>query len=402
MTTAAASINAKLARFALARQGLLAAAPFGRGKSGTLKAIKHIGYAQIDTISVVARAHHHVLATRVPNYQPMHLEQLVRDKQIFEYWHHAAAYLPMADYRFARLRMQDIKQGVRFWSKRRDLAVEAQVMAQITAEGPQMARDFVAPSRTNSGWWEWKPAKHALEQLFMQGDLCVVGRQGFQKVYDLPERALPSSVITKAPTVSEYAQHLLDSQLQHFGCVTPKWVTYLQRFPALRTATADLFKARVHSQRLIPVAQPNGSALYVDPELLELRLPSAARRVNILSPFDNCIIQRERTQHLFNFDYQIECYVPAAKRQYGYFCLPLVFADQFIGRMDCKAHRQSGLLEIKTLYLDVDADDVLQAALIDACVRFAKFNGCNRLKLSQCRPQRWQKALRQAFDNISI
>ena len=405
MPSSPASNAIKLQRLALGKQGLTRKAPFGSGLQGTAAALRHLGYVQIDTISVVQRAHHHILATRVPNYKNEHLNQLVSRGLAFEYWHHAAAYMPIEDYRFARLRMQDIKDGVRFWSKRRDLKLEKKILQRIRADGPLMARDFEAPGHKSNGWWEWKPAKHSLEQLFMMGDLCAAQRDGFQKVYDLPERVLPPEVVTQLPSTASYAEHLLDSQLANYGHVTAKSVTYLQRSPELRQACKALFKERIAAKQLVAVELPKAASVYTTPEILAARTPPPSSKLRILSPFDNSLIQRERVQRLFGFDYQIECYVPEAKRQFGYFCLPLAFADDLIGRMDCKAHRQSKHLEIRALFLEKPIPNKLQDKFVHAfaaaCQEFKDFNQCDEMTLSKCRPAQWRAPLQKALSALA-
>lgn len=405
MPSSPASNATKLRRLALNKQGLTRKAPFGSGLTGSAAALRHLGYVQIDTISVVQRAHHHVLATRIPGYKTTHLNQLVDRGLAFEYWHHAAAYMPMEHYRFARLRMQDIKDGVRFWSKRRDLKLEKAILERIRSDGPLMARDFEAPGHKSNGWWEWKPAKHSLEQLFMMGDLCAPRRDGFQKVYDLPERVLPADVVTHLPSTLDYATHLMEAQLANYGHVTPKSITYLQRSAELRKESNGLFKERVAAKQLVAVELPNGESVYTTPDIWASRTPSTSQRVSILSPFDNSVIQRERVARLFGFDYQIECYVPEAKRQYGYFCLPLTFGDDLIGRMDCKAHRKEEHLEIRALYLEKPMDAAVQesfiAAFADACNAFRRFNQCASITLRSCKPKQLQAPLRAALKKLT-
>ena len=168
------------------QQGLLRNAHFGRGKNATLRTIEHLGYVQIDTISVVQRAHHHVLMTRVPNYQPRFLERLQTEGKVFEYWYHAAAYLPMRDYRFALPRMRAmksrLKEGGAGWVRSRDSQLMTEILDRIRSDGRLRSRDFEDTRDSNAGWWDWKPAKRALEQLFIQGDLMITGRDGFQKL----------------------------------------------------------------------------------------------------------------------------------------------------------------------------------------------------------------------------
>ena len=245
------STGNSLRRIALDAQGLTRVEPFGRGIDATHRALEQLGYVQIDTISIVARAHHHTFWNRVPNYYPSHLDRLVRDGRAFEYWFHAASYLPIRDYRYALPRMHALKRGEHWFAKDRKLM--RAVLDRIRAEGPLLARDFETPKGRKQGWWDWKPAKRALEQLFMQGDLMAAGREGFQKVYDLPERVLPSDVDTSTPTIDELAGYLLDTALRAHGFAIPKEVTYLRRGSAIRTALRARLDADVSDGRLVKI-----------------------------------------------------------------------------------------------------------------------------------------------------
>ena len=175
--------TARLRRIALSAQGLLQTQPFGRGINGARTAVNHIGYVQIDTISVVERAHHHVLYSRVPDYTPAMLNQMLLDRDVFEYWSHAAAFLPIQDFRFSLPYKHAIKNGQTHWYKNPDQKLMAELLARIRSEGPLKSRDVEAATENRGVWWDWKPAKKALEQLYMQGDLMVSSREGFQKTY---------------------------------------------------------------------------------------------------------------------------------------------------------------------------------------------------------------------------
>jgi uncharacterized protein YcaQ len=376
------SLTTKLRRIALNQQGLLRAESFGRGKAATLRAIERIGYVQIDTISVVERAHHHVLGSRVANYRPAMLEQLVRERKLFEYWFHAAAWLPMADYRYSLPRMRQLN-GERNWLKDGDRKLMREILARIEAEGALRTRDFEETRASSSGWWDWKPAKQALEQLFMQGELMVSARQGFQKVYDLPERVLPDWVDTRAPTLDEFAAHLIDTSLRAHGFTTLVSVTYLRKGQALREAVKRQLQARVDAKLLTQQSLVNNCSIYIDPELLEARAPRSVAQVRILSPFDNLLIQRQRCREVFNYDYQIECYVPEALRQFGYFCLPLLYRDRLVGRIDCKAHRAQARFEVKSIHIERPVGDDFPDLMCAALQRFASFNGCDRIEYAQ-------------------
>ena len=368
----------KLRRIALNQQGLLKTDSFGRGKQATLRAIEHLGYVQIDTISVVERAHHHVLWSRVSNYQPKFLDQLVKERKVFEYWFHAAAWLPIRDYRFALPRMNK-QNGERGWFESCDKKLVAHILERVREEGPLRARDFEDTREGKKEWWDWKPAKQALEQLFMQGELMVSGREGFQKVYDLPERVLPGWVDTHMPEIDEYAGHLIDTTLRAHGFATQKSISYLRRGQALRDAIREQLQSRIDAGLITTVVLKNNNLLYADAELLETRAPRSSATVRILSPFDNAVIQRERGRDLFDFDFQIECYVPESERQFGYFCLPILYRDRLVGRVDCKAHRKRKRLEIKSLHIEHRIDDEFGGAFDKALWSFAQFNGCDSI-----------------------
>ncbi len=380
----------KLRRVALEQQGLLRNAHFGRGKNATLRTIEHLGYVQIDTISVVQRAHHHVLMTRVPNYQPRFLERLQTEGKVFEYWYHAAAYLPMRDYRFALPRMRAmksrLKEGGAGWVRSRDSQLMTEILDRIRSDGRLRSRDFEDTRDSNAGWWDWKPAKRALEQLFIQGDLMITGRDGFQKSYDLPERVLPSDINVDEPTDTEMAVHVIDNTLRAHGFATLKSFTHGRKDSTLRVAVKKCLEEGVADGRFTHFTTSDGTRWYGDASALETRAPATSAAVRILSPFDNAVILRHRGQALFEFDYQIECYVKAELRQFGYFCLPILYRDRFVGRMDCKAHRQDQHLEIKQLFLERPVDEGFVQALTDAIWSFADGNDCVDVSLTRCNP----------------
>ena len=372
------SLTAKLRRIALNQQGLLKANFFGRGKRATLRAIEQLGYVQIDTIAVVERAHHHVLWSRVENYRPQFLDQLVKQREIFEYWFHAAAWLPMRDYRFALPRMRQVN-GERNWFEISDRKLTGEILKRIENEGPLRTRDFADTRPVNNGWWDWKPAKQALEQLFMQGELMVSSREGFQKVYDLPERVLPDWVDSSMPTMDEYAGHLIDTTLRAHGFASLVSMTYLRKGKQLRAAIKEQLQQRLESKLLTTVDLGNNNTLYIDPELLETRAPHSSAQVRILSPFDNAVIQRQRGREIFAFDYQIECYVPRPLRKFGYFCLPVMYRDRFVGRIDCKAHRTDSSLEIRSVHIEQKVDADFIELFCRALQSFAAFNNCTQI-----------------------
>lgn len=390
---------ARLRRLALAAQGLLQAQPYGRGLAGARKAIQHLGYVQIDTISVVERAHHHVLHSRVPKFKPAMTNKMLLAGDIFEYWTHAAAFIPIADFRFSLPYKHAIKNGQTHWYRNPDKKLMAELLARIRSDGPIRSRDLETSTTKRAGWWDWKPAKKALEQLYMQGDLMVSDRQGFQKTYDLTERVLPSQVNSHMPSIEEFAAHTVDQQLRCHGFVSLKGLTYQRRNTELRKAVKNLVNERLAQRTLEQVQVSSGEVFILETGALERPLPRLSSRMLILSPFDNSVIQRERLKALFQYNYQLECYVPAAKRQYGYFCLPLLYRDEFIGRMDCKTHRKTKHMEIKALYVQQHSfdEDVIIAAFVDAMAHFCDFQKCDSVSLTEAYPKHLSQRLRRAL-----
>lgn len=395
---------ARLRRLTLAAQGLLQAQPYGSGLAGARKAINHIGYVQIDTISVVERAHHHVFYSRVPKFKPAMTNQMLIDRDIFEYWAHAAAYLPIADFRFSLPYKHAIKNGQTHWYKTPDKKLMGELLARIRSDGPLRSRDIESNTTKRTGWWDLKPTKKALEQLYMEGELMVSNREGFQKTYDLTERVLPSSINSQMPSIEEFAAHIVDQQLRCHGCVSLKGLTYLRRNAELRKAVKALVGDRLAQGTLEQIQVSSGERFIINTGELERSLPQLSNRMLILSPFDNSVIQRDRLKALFQFDYQIECYVPAAKRQYGYFSLLLLYRGEFIGRMDCKAHRKTSHLEIKLLHLEQHNfdEDLIISAFVDAVTQFCAFQECNSVSLTKAHPKHLAKRLHRALKPLEV
>jgi len=390
-------------RIAFAAAGL--GSGFPRGEEGAAAALRHLSALQIDTLSVVERAHHHVLWSRVPHYAKRHLDALESEpRRAIEYWSHAAAYLPIGDYRYCLPRMERVRRDGHDWF-RYDPEVARRVLERIRAEGPLRVQDFSqggeGPSRGSGGWWEWKPAKIALEYLFHAGELVSVSREGFQKRYDLAERALPGGLDLRMPGAEEMAAYYVDVAERSLGIFEERDVAYLRK--DLTEGIPGEIAQRLESGRLVEVDVGGGRAAggrgagkaYASSAALEAAArPAPGRsRAFILSPFDPLLIDRRRFRRLFGEDFQIECYLPEAKRRFGYFALPLLFRDpsgevSFAGRLDAKADRDSGILELRRLSLSGPAIAATQrgrasfaAALGAELARFARFNGCESLSL---------------------
>ncbi|NND33829.1 MAG: winged helix-turn-helix domain-containing protein [Saprospiraceae bacterium] len=382
---------------ALYAAALSKSTPFGSGKNAVFKALNHLGYVQIDTISVIARAHHHVLATRVSNYQPNYLSKLQEEQKILEYWSHAAAYLPMTDYRFTLPLKKYFGDHRDPWPKS-DKKLMQQVYDRIKTEGPLMARDFSGDRmRKGEGWWDWKPAKLALERLFLEGSLVTVGRSGFQKIYDIPENVIPSEIDVSMPSNIEFAEYLINRALQSLGIVTVNEVCYLRK--NIKVDVKKVLSSMVKRGQVVRVGVHGlaGQEYFVSKTNLDLSF-RVQKKLHLLSPFDNFTIQRNRLQQLFNYDYQIECYVPKTKRKWGYFCLPILYGYHFIGRVDAKADRKAEELIIQSIYLENDKyKSIPLSQWYEAIDEFAKFNKCTRVKILTGNDKEFVTTLRSKF-----
>lgn len=371
---------------------------FARGLAGTREAVQHLGYVQIDTISVVERAHHHTLWNRVPHYRRRYLDRLIRDRVVFEYWAHAAAYLPMQDYRFCLPRMRAIASGQRHWYQKNQRLMD-EVLARIRAEGPLQARDFDAHRHNSGRMWEWGPVKQAIERLFMEGELLVTRRDSFAKVFDLAERVLPEDTDTRMPSRADYARYLIHAGLRAHGIARKAEFGYLRK--GMGRAIKQVLAEEVEDGAVVPV-RINGLAdtYYTHPAFEQLLARRLARNeARLLSPFDNLVIQRKRIHALFGFDYQLECYVPEPLRRFGYFCLPVLWQGKLVARMDCKAERKSGRFTVRRLMLEpgVRRLDVLATALTRELRRFAQYCDCYEVRAVAVEPATFKPLLQASL-----
>lgn len=351
----------------------------GRGLTQTSQIVNHLGYVQIDAIAVIERAHHHVLWSRIGDYQPEWLNTLLEQRQVFEYWGHAASYLPFADFRYYLPRMQDFAERSS-WGRER-LATYGhllpEVLQRLEQEGPLSTRHFKATGqRPSGGWWNWKPAKIALELLYWQGRVMVSRREGFDKVYDLAERVMPAGLDCRTPAPEETARFCVRRALQSLGSAQlPEIAKHLPlSHPShLNIALEELCEAGEVSR--IQVAGQAAPEYALTASLLApVTRPSEAR---LLSPFDNLVIQRKRFQRLFGGSYLFEAYVPAAKRQYGYFSLPLLLGDELVAYLDCKALRREKILAIQQATWLRPLKKAEQSRVQAELKRFVTLNACH-------------------------
>jgi uncharacterized protein len=364
------SENAPLLSAADARRLLLLAQGLGADPArhcdtGTvLRLVEALGFVQIDSIRVVERAHHLILAARLHDYRPAHWRRLLEhDRRLFEHWTHDAAAIPTRffphwQHRFAAHRATIERNA--WWRARLGSDAEAACAAvreRIRAEGPLQSRHFEAPPRGRGGaWWGWKPAKAALEYLWHTGELAITRRENFQKVYDLTERVLPAAVALPAPSPDEHLEWACSTALARLGVATTSEIAAFWHAVEL-AAVRDWCAARARAGRIVAVrvAPADGSrpvAAWAMPDWrTRLRhtdeLPAVLR---LLAPFDPILRDRRRTLRLFGFDYRFEGFVPAPQRRFGYYVLPILEGDRLVGRIDPQPVGADGALRARHVW----------------------------------------------------
>jgi uncharacterized protein YcaQ len=375
----------------LERQGLSRSPTKALGRQGLYDLIRELGFVQVDSIQWVERAHHQILFSRNQTYRPKDLQHLLeKDRSLFEHWTHDASVIPSAffpywKHRFVR-REERIRQN---WAKWQgdgfDQAFE-ETYTRIRDHGPVMARDVKAEDHKSGGWWNWHPSKTALEFLWHTGKLSIARREGFQKVYDLSERVIPAEHQSAEVDHDTFVDWACRAALTRLGFATSGEIAAF-----FDIVTPDEAKAWViaHRDELQELAletvdgKSRASFAFADTMASLLDAPEPPARIRVLSPFDPLIRDRNRTERLFGFFYRIEVFVPEPKRQYGYYVFPLLEGNRLIGRIDMKAERKEGVLDVRRLWLEPGVKptagrlDKLEAEL----QRVARFAGVEAVRL---------------------
>ena len=370
--------RAQARRIWLRAQRLDEAAPFGAGPQATPAAIAHLGYVQIDTINVIERCHHHILFSRIPDYRREHLVQAqTHDKTVLEYWTHALSYVPAADLRYLLPAMKRHRAEPKRWSAVGSREESRKLLARIRKEGALTIRDIdgdVLVEKTHL-WASRKPSKGLLERAFYDGELVIAARAGMLKTYELIDRHFGWEKRPAPATERQVTAHRLDRALRAQGVVSLDSICHLDA-PA-KAAVAELIAARVRRRELVPVALEGAAtqAHWAPAALLEAAfVPPDGDRIHILSPFDPLVIQRRRLAAFFGYEHRFEAYLPAQKRIFGYFGLPVLAGDRFVAVADLKADRAARkLLVQRWTWLEPDPPAQLRRAVDDAMHRFERF-----------------------------
>ncbi|MBA3069606.1 MAG: winged helix-turn-helix domain-containing protein [Hyphomonas sp.] len=348
--------------------------------------IRKLGFVQLDTIRVVARAHDHILWSRNQNYREPMLEAcLGRDRQVFEHFTHDASVIPMDFYPMWRRQFRRLEEKVRGWEWHRGMLDEpgrAAIRARIEAEGPLSTKAFDTKVEGKREMWRRPPHKLALDYMWYAGELSTSHREGFTKFYDLTHRVIPDHHRAAVHDDAVQVDWLCREALARLAFGTPGDI---QRFWAaaelgeVKAWTAERAGELVEVEIESVNGQWTAALALADIEARLAAAPAPAARLRILNPFDPVIRDRGRLTRLFGFDYRIEIFVPEAKRQWGYYVYPLLEGDRFVGRIEVKADRQAGELSVHNLWPEpgVKWTDARQAKLEAELGRLARLAGAD-------------------------
>jgi uncharacterized protein YcaQ len=377
-------------RIFLARQGLSAVPSRALSKAGLLSLIRQIGFVQVDSISTVERAHHQILFSRNQTFRKKHLTTLLEeDRALFEHWTHDAAILPSAFYpywkhRFRRCEAPMRKRWTKWHGKDFDKAF-AETYARIEENGAVLARDVKQADHKSGGWWRWHPSKKALEYLWHTGKLAISGRRNFQKIYDLAERVIPADHLDDEVTHAEFIDWACRGALERLGFATHGEIAAFWDLVSPQEAR-DWVAANRDQLEEVEIECAGGAGPRAGYALSGLSpnpddWPAPPGRVRVLSPFDPALRDRNRAERLFGFRYRIEVFVPESQREYGYYVFPLLEGDRIIGRIDMKADRRAGTLNVAKLWLEpkVRASAGRLDRLDAELNRLARFTGVNEV-----------------------
>lgn len=339
------------------------------------KTFRNLGYVQLDTIHVTERAHHHILWSRNPDYDQQMLTDLMTENKVFEYWSHAASILPIESFKYTLRRKQNFVWHNHITDTKEFQALLVHVYERVCNEGALSSSDFSDKNPYPDEMWSWKHSRYALEYLFQQGKLMVAKRDKFRKVYDLTERVFPESREIVSPEPDEIAAYQINQAISALGAATEKDIIDYLRFADI-ASIRKMIEEYTLSERIIQVEYKD-KIYYIASQPPQLE--DYPEKFFILSPFDNLIINRKRILNIFDFDYKLECYTPAVKRKFGFFSMPLLYKDRFIGLIDAKAERKNKVLQINNLLKFTKLSKKEEKLLNSAIEDFAAFNNCQTI-----------------------
>jgi uncharacterized protein YcaQ len=320
--------------------------------------VQRLGVLQIDSVNVLVRSHYLPIFSRLGVYDPTLLDGLAYsgERALFEYWGHEASLLPVELQPLFRWRMSFAEKhswaGIRRVARYQKQLVR-DVLATVAARGPLGAGELEQGKPKRKGWWEWSDAKRAVEYLFWSGQVTTGGRRAFERLYDLPERVLPARILAiPTPEPLQARAALLARSAKALGIATE---SDLRDYYRLKPEMGRAALATLLEQGLVRKVEVQG---WDKPAYLHAEAKAApidVSRAALLSPFDNLIWARERTERLFGMKFRLEIYTPQHKRVHGYYVLPFLLGDRLVARVDLKSDRASGALLVQGAHLEPGA-----------------------------------------------
>jgi uncharacterized protein YcaQ len=375
------------------------------------KTVEQVNYVQIDTLNLIQRSQYITLWSRLGSYTPADLDRLVyslKERKLFEGVQTVAAIIPLKDYRHQLPQMDRGRETLFRWytnwlDQQGNREMVEMVLERIRQEGALRASDFEYHGPKRGSWWDWKPAKIALEYLFVRGDLMIANRVNFQRVYDLTERVLPAWVDTRPPTLEQHDRYWVEQGLIALGICMPTQIAdyaFHMRRAYPKALGAELLRQGIVVPVQATLADGESHELVVHRDQLEHLQQVAdgvvtASRTTFLSFFDSLFWCRGRDMQLWGYRNLLEAYVPEVKRQYGYFCLSILHKDRLVGRFDPKLERKTGTLRIKAIYLEegVKLDEELVSGIASAMRDFMVFHKAQELIIEKSQPEEFGSKL---------
>lgn len=405
--TTSRTITQKTARqLAVTRQHL----DNGHPPPGMLDLIHDLGCLQLDPVSAVARSHQLVLWSRLGQYELADLDHLLwRDRTLFEYWAHVASIVPTRDFPIHAYRMKHYPDGDSPWAKRvRDwwatpgiAKIHDILLEQFRAIGPLPSRAFEhlgADFPPGMGWTNNSNVPRMIDYLWQRGEIMVSYRQGIQRFWDIAERCLPDAVPQEDLSADEVTRRAAQTAIRALGVATPAQIR--EHYTRGRYYDLERILDELESQQVIQRIQIDGlpwngrTYLHTQdlPLLDHIESGGFVPRTTLLSPFDNLICDRKRTEQLFDFFFRIEIYVPPNKRQYGYYVLPILHGDALIGRIDPKLDRKTGTLHINAVHAEENAPDDPEtvSSIRQAINSLAQFVKAEKIVFGGSVPTQWR------------
>ena len=352
------------------------------GPLDVMQIIKDLGFVQIDTIQNVVRAHHHILWSRNQNYRSKKIDKhLGRAGDLFEHFTHDASMLPTEFFPFWRRRFAQMEARLKKWDfyARPERAEEAaEILERIEQEGALSTEAFDTKIEGEKQMWDRPPHKKLLDYLWYSGELATSHRVGFRKHYDLPQRVVPAQHLQNEVSDLEQINWLCHAALNRMGLGT---ASDIKKF--WEAVSPSEVKAWLDSQEFekarVQLADKSWTEVFCAPDLTSQlqKIEKPTSRLRILNPFDPAIRDRKRLLKYFGFDYTIEIFVPADKRQWGYYVYPLLQGDRFVGRIELKADRKADTLCVAAFWTEPNVrwTDARHNALDRELNQFAKFGG---------------------------